>query len=130
MKDDYDDDEAKKFGEEIGFGGADNFRDIFNNVDVEIGEGSETSDDLLNDLLQEIGQDFGGLGRISYLIQLHCNFYVGFFDFHVYTTDLRIPHGSFKPFFGQQPRYPQKLSMGNKSVMFQDPKNVHGTPMD
>lgn len=60
-QDDYDDDEAKKFGEEIGFGGADNFRDIFNNVDVEIGEGSETSDDLLNDLLQEIGQDFGGL---------------------------------------------------------------------
>ena len=66
MKDDYDDDEAEKFGEEIGFGDANSFGDIFNSDD-EIEEGSETSDDLLNDLLQEIGQDFGGLGRIHSL---------------------------------------------------------------
>ena len=62
MKDDYDEDVAKKFGEEYDFGEANDFEGIFDNDD-EIEEGSETSDDLLNDLLQEIGQDFGGLGR-------------------------------------------------------------------
>ena len=65
MKDDYDDDEAlEKFGEEIGLD-ENSFGDIFNGGD-EIEEVSETrdTDDLLNDLLQEIGQDFGGLGRM------------------------------------------------------------------
>ena len=65
MKDDHDDDEAEKFGEEeIVFGEATDFGDIFDNDDYEIEDGpEETSGDLLNDLLQDFGQDFGGLGE-------------------------------------------------------------------
>ena len=65
--DDYDDDEANKFGGEnaAAFGGG-LFGDIFYKDDEEeiIEKGPDTSDDLLNDLLHEIGQDFGGLGRL------------------------------------------------------------------
>ena len=61
-------DEANKFGGEnaAAFGGGGLFGDIFYKDDEEdiIEKVPDTSDDLLNDLLHEIGQDFGGLGRL------------------------------------------------------------------
>ena len=92
--DDYDDDEANKFGGEdaaAAFGGGGLFGDIFYKDDEEeiIEKVPDTSDDLLNDLLHEIGQDFGGLGRLlphGVLRYLRYCYPSDFGDFHFNTS--------------------------------------------